>query len=587
MTVSTDIKELAKEWLRLDEDKTTTDEIYKLLVQGNGEELEKRLRTRIAFGTAGLRGPMQAGFACMNSLTVIQASQGLASYLLRVEEDVKRRGVVIGRDARHNSEKFAKLTAAAFVAKGIKVWWYEMPTHTPMVPFGVRELGAAAGVMITASHNPARDNGYKVYWSNGCQIIPPHDTRIAAAILENLKPVSWDTSVVDDPSLLVQGALGLVYDNYHRAIQAAARPEDSISVRMDPNLKFVYTPMHGVGLPAMEQCVEDLGMASQMFVVEAQADPDPDFPTVKFPNPEEKGALDLAMEKADSSGISLILASDPDADRLAAAEKISGAWHIYTGNELGILLASYLLERYPKSKPREKLAMLASTVSSRMLHALAQKEGFHFVETLTGFKWLGNVARDLERQGYDVVYAYEEALGYMIPQTVHDKDSISAAAVFLTAASHWSSRNLTPYTQLQSLYKHIGCFEDANTYLTSPSPATTTSVFTAIRGLGDPHPTQLGTRKIVRWRDLTVGYDSKSKDHVPDLPVDKNAQMITCELSDGSRFTVRGSGTEPKIKLYIECVGKSSEEAKKGAGEIQKDLLTEWFKPELNGLVLA
>ncbi|PSN64666.1 hypothetical protein BS50DRAFT_611885 [Corynespora cassiicola Philippines] len=582
-----DIKELAQEWLRLDEDKSTTDEIYKLLVHGDTEELEKRLRSRIAFGTAGLRGPMKAGFACMNSLTVIQASQGLAAYLLKTEKDVKRRGVVIGRDARHNSEKFAKLTAAAFVAKNIKVWWYESPTHTPLVPFGVRELNAAAGVMITASHNPAQDNGYKVYWSNGCQIIPPHDSGIAEAILENLKPVTWDTSLVDSPCLLVEGSLGLVQDNYHRAIVAAARPEGS-TVANDPSLKFVYTPMHGVGLPAMERCAQDLGLASQMVVVEAQAKPDPDFPTVKFPNPEEKGALDLAMETADASSISLILASDPDADRLAVAEKVSGTWHIFTGNQLGILLAAYLFERYPKDKPRDKLAMLASTVSSRMLHAMAEHEGFHFKETLTGFKWLGNVARDLDKQGYDTAFAFEEALGYMIPQTVHDKDSISAAAVFLTAASHWSiSQNLTPYAKLQELYKRLGYFEDANTYLVSPSPATTTSVFTAIRALADPYPSQIGARKITRWRDLTVGYDSKSKDHVPDLPVDKSAQMITCELDDGARFTVRGSGTEPKIKLYIECVGKSSDEAKQGAEEILKDLLSEWFKPEQNGLKLA
>ena len=174
-----DIKELARQWLELDQDKTTTDEIYKLLVDGDNDELEKRLRHRIAFGTAGLRGPMQGGFACMNSLTVIQASQGLAAYLLKTEENVKRRGVVIGRDARHNSEKFAKLTAAAFVAKGIKVWWYEEPSHTPMVPFGVRELEAAAGIMITASHNPAKDNGYKVYWEDGAQL-PPKEADVVA-----------------------------------------------------------------------------------------------------------------------------------------------------------------------------------------------------------------------------------------------------------------------------------------------------------------------------------------------------------------------------------------------------------------------
>lgn len=581
-----DIKELAEEWLRLDKDESTKNEISKLLAEGNNAELEKRLRNRIAFGTAGLRGRMQAGFACMNSLTVIQASQGLAEYLLATEENVKQRGVVIGRDARHNSEKFAKLTAAAFVAKGIKVWWFEPTVHTPMVPFGVGQLNAAAGVMVTASHNPPQDNGYKVYWSNGCQIIPPHDSGIAQAIQNNLEPVTWDTSIVDSGHLLIESALALVQDNYHNAVFKATRPE-GIAVPNDPKLKFVYTPMHGVGLVPMKLAMEKLGLASQMVVVEAQAQPDPDFPTVKFPNPEEKGALNLSIETAEAAGVSLILASDPDADRLAAAEKVAGKWTILTGNQLGILLASYLFERYPKSQPRDKMAMLASTVSSGMLHALADKEGFQFTETLTGFKWLGNISRDLEAKGADVVFAFEEALGYMIPGVVHDKDSIAAAAIFLTATSHWASQGLTPYTKLQQLYEHLGFFQDANTYLTSPSPATTTAVFTAIRALASPHPTTIGSRKITRWRDLTVGYDSASDDHVPDLPVDKSAQMITCVLEGGARFTVRGSGTEPKIKLYIECVDKTSESAKAGAEEILQDLLREWFKPEANGLILA
>jgi phosphoglucomutase len=581
-----DIKELAEEWLQLDQDPATTDEIYKLLVKGDTAELEKRLRNRIAFGTAGLRGRMQAGFACMNSLTVIQASQGLAAYLLETEQHVKHRGVVIGHDARHNSEKFAKLAAAAFVAKGIRVWWFETTVHTPLVPFGVRHLNAVAGVMVTASHNPAQDNGYKVYWSNGCQIIPPHDTGIAQAILNNLKPVTWDTSVVDNGHLLIEGALGLVQDQYLDAVKAAARPE-GVPVPDASHLKFVYTPMHGVGLVPMTLCMEKLGLASHMRVVEAQAQPDPDFPTVKFPNPEEKGALDLAIQTAEAGSDTLIVASDPDADRLAAAEKVSGKWHIFTGNQLGILLGSYIIERYVGKTPRDKLAMLASTVSSRMLRALASREGFHFTETLTGFKWLGNVARDLESNGYKVLYAFEEALGYMIPEVVHDKDSISAAAVFLTAVSHWASQNLTPYSKLQQLYEQLGYFEDANTYLVSPSPAVTTDVFTAIRALGEPYPPTIGARKITRWRDLTTGYDSAGKNNVPDLPVDKSSQMITCELEGGAVFTVRGSGTEPKIKLYIECVDKSSEAAKAGAEKILQDLLREWFKPEANGLRLA
>lgn len=585
MTLPTDLKESAEEWLRLDKDPSTTDEIYKLLAQGNTAELSLLLRPRIAFGTAGLRGSMRAGFACMNSLTVIQASQGLAAYLLQTEQDVQTRGVVIGRDARHNSEKFAKLAAAAFVAKGIKVWWYETPSHTPLVPFGVREFGAAAGIMVTASHNPARDNGYKVYWANGCQIIPPHDAGIAAAIQANLEPVSWDTTAVDS-SLLVEASLDLVTDKYHLALQHAAHPSDPTAT-ISPPIPFVYTPLHGVGLPPMRRCAKDLGLASSMEVVPEQALPDPDFPTVKFPNPEEKGALDLAIRTADASSTTLILASDPDADRLAAAEKVDGKWHIFTGNQLGILLASFLLARHPTSTPRQKIALLASTVSSRMLSALASHHGTHFAETLTGFKWLGNVARSLEATGYTVLFAFEEALGYMVPATVHDKDSIAAAAVFLAATSYWKTQGLTPYAQLQKLYTQLGFFEDANTYLTSPSPATTAEVFAAIRALGAPHPTTLGKRKMTRWRDLTTGYDSATADHVPDLPVDASAQMITCELDDGARFTVRGSGTEPKIKLYIECVGASSAAAKQGAEEVLADLLREWFRPEENGLVLA
>lgn len=265
-------RELAEEWLRLDQDQATKHEILTLLEEGNIVELENRLRTRIAFGTAGLRAKMEAGFSRMNSLTVIQASQGLAAYLLETVPNSRKKGVVIGRDARHNSKKFAKLTAAAFVAKGIKVWWYEVPTHTPLVPFGVNELGAAAGVMVTASHNPAQDNGYKVYWTNGCQIIPPHDKGIAAAISENLEPVSWDVSVTES-SLLVEGALGLVEEAYYKAVRLAADPLHHLTHHPDKDLKYAYTAMHGVGLHFMAKALENLGVLEYMSVVQEQAHP--------------------------------------------------------------------------------------------------------------------------------------------------------------------------------------------------------------------------------------------------------------------------------------------------------------------------
>jgi len=457
----------------------------------------------------------------------------------------------------------------------------EQPVHTPLVPFGVEELNAVAGVMITASHNPAKDNGYKVYWSNGCQIIPPHDIGIAESILQNLEPMTWDTEVLEN-SLLCEGALGHVRDAYFRQVHEAAVPSPK-----GTDIRFAYTAMHGVGLPYMTRAVRDLGLESNMVIVEQQAHPDPNFPSVQFPNPEEKGALDIAMDTADRHSVALILASDPDADRLAVAEKVGGRWHQFTGNQLGILLASHLFDTYPPEHPRDKLAMLASTVSSQMLLVMAQKEGFHFTETLTGFKWLGNVALDLEADGYKVRFAFEEAIGYMIPSVTHDKDAVSAAAVFLSAAAIWKKQGLTPYAKLQQLYQRYGCFEDANTYLISPSPETTEAVFASIRALGSPYPKRLGKRKIVRWRDLTgEGYDSETHDHRPKLPVSKD-QMITCELEGGVRFTARASGTEPKIKLYIEGRAGMSGEAKGKAEEVLADLLTEWFEPEEYGLRLA
>jgi phosphoglucomutase len=578
-------KELAEEWLRIDKDPTTRDQIFKLLQEGDEAELESRLRTRIQFGTAGLRARMEAGFARMNAVTVIQTSQGLAAYLLENVPNVKQRGVVIGRDARHNSTKYAKLAAAAFVEKEIKVWWYEQPVHTPLVPFGVKELSAGAGIMVTASHNPAQDNGYKVYWSNGCQIIPPHDEGIATAILENLEPLSWNKAVVDQ-SLLVEGALGLVEDSYNRAVCAAADPTGHLSTSGALPLQYSYTAMHGVGLRYMTNALDALGVGKYMSVVEEQAHADPDFPSVKFPNPEEKGALDVAISSADRHSVSLILASDPDADRLAVAEKVHGTWHQFSGNQLGILLASHVFDTY--QKPKEKLAMLATTVSSRMLAVMAEKEGFHFTETLTGFKWMGNIALDLDEQGYDSRFAFEEAIGYMIPGVVHDKDAVVAAGTFLAAVVRWKQKyGLTPYQKLEKLYEKYGHFEDANTYLICPSPETTEKVFNAVRALGDPFPKTLGKRKVHRWRDLTRGWDSGTEDHKPLLPTDKSSQMITCEVDGDVRFTVRGSGTEPKIKFYIECKAHSSEKAKKGANEVLADLLKEWFKPELYGLKLA
>ena len=518
---------------------------------------------------------MGAGFSRLNSLTIIQTSQGLAEYLIKTEANAPSVGVVIGHDARHNSEKFAKLTASAFIAKGIKVWWYEDLVHTPMVPFAVKSLKAAAGIMITASHNPAQDNGYKVYGSNGCQINTPVDQLIVTSILENLEIISWD---FQESSPLVEPILLPTRLSYKKAVAEYLQVEEPRKISA-----FAYTPMHGVGLSYMMEMLDDAfgndlitvpeqKAKRKIVLVTEQANPDPDFSTVRYPNPEEDGALDLAKVTADHNDIRLILANDPDADRFAAAEKVDGNWHQFTGDQVGVLLAYYIFSQLKHKSAKDDI-MLVSAVSSTMLSHIALCEGFTVIETLTGFKWLGNEALKLEKQGKRVHFAYEEALGYMFPRVVHDKDGIVAAGVFLKACVEWGS----PSQKLRELYQRYGYFETMNTYWRSPDVAFTKAVFERIRN--SDLTGVLPDRYVKRNRDLSTGYDSGTPDQKAVLPSSSSTQMITCwlgpvegmeEQCEGTRFTIRASGTEPKIKIYLECWDGSAERAREGAKAVLK-----------------
>ncbi|MCJ1247707.1 Phosphoglucomutase-3 [Trapelia coarctata] len=594
------VLELVEEWLRLDKDFVTRTEIEQLVTRNDTQELERRMTPRIAFGTAGLRARMEAGFSRMNRLTVIQTSQGLAQYLLDNVRGSKDAGIVIGYDGRHNSRTFAEAAAAVFQAKGIKVWWYEDLVHTPMVPFGVVQLGAAAGIMITASHNPAMDNGYKVYGHNGCQINSPADKLIAASILANLEPITGETGqeVVSKLCNVSEAMIRIYLINLRKLI--------SKSLCSEHIPRFVYTPLHGVGLPFMERALKTLfdynvdnsrdqvrSTHGTMKTVESQAHPDPYFTTVKYPNPEEKGTLDLAMALADQEGINLILANDPDADRFAVAEKVNGDWYQFTGDQIGVLLGQYISETQVRREDpmlatsdkqqaqhmSESMIVLTSAVSSQMLACIGESKGFAVEETLTGFKWLGNRGLEL---GPKVIFAYEEALGYMLPQIVHDKDGIAAAMVFLQACSIWKS----PWDKLQNLYELYGYFETLNTYWRCSDQALVPIVFADIRRSTSAFPVQ---REILRFRDLTNGTDTGTYSKKPDLPVDPNIQMLTFWLSgslsdDGIRFTIRASGTEPKIKIYLECRSHNQEMARVGALGVLRVINAKWFNDP--GLVL-
>ncbi|ODV94159.1 hypothetical protein PACTADRAFT_34969 [Pachysolen tannophilus NRRL Y-2460] len=602
---STSIEDLVANWLSMDVNPITRQEIIELQRSGNVHELEQRLRGRILFGTAGLRARMEAGFTRMNDVTVLQASQGLASYILKQKFDEP--SIVIGHDHRHNSERFAFITASVFILKKIKVYFLGNTglkvIPTPLVPFTVDYYHSSCGVMITASHNPAADNGYKVYWGNGCQIIPPHDRLIQDEIMKNLNPWEncWNLNENIKIAILekkFQQIRDLMIENYISSIEKKLiKNFFQKSLNGKTKIKVVYTPMHGVGLEIVEKIIKKHLKFVELIITTEQAKMDPDFNTVKFPNPEEKGALDLAIQTANSiEDCNLVLANDPDADRFSVAIKYQGSWKQLTGNEIGLLFADYVISQFPLNQ-LNNIYILNSTVSSQMIKSMASKLGFHYLDTLTGFKWIGNKAIDLEKSGFQVPFAYEEAIGFMFP-VVHDKDGISALIVFLQMYKSWLFNNTNGIEKLKESFEKFGFFKECNGYYIVPDTETTPYIFNQIIRNSKPYPTTIGTDFIVtQWRDLTFGYDSATPNHKPQLPVDNSSQMITCVLkptdshshivSDEEfvRFTARGSGTEPKLKVYIEGKASTEQSALELAQRAWQSLKTEWFKPSENHLI--
>jgi len=619
-TITNDkLEKIAHDWVAIDPNEKTKAEILHLINDKQYDKLQRKLYPRIAFGTAGLRSSMESGFAHMNDVTVLQASQGLVEYLLT---KFANPSIVVGYDHRFHSQRFAEILASVALLRGFTVYYLgsinnfsseslksykggfqnnegasREYVHTPLVPFVIDHLKASGGVMITASHNPANDNGYKVYYANGCQIIPPQDADIAQSIEKNLHPWSDDVwRVIENfEKGLKADKLKCVKPEIVKQYVAAVKKKLVKETRLD--FKFIYTPMHGVGLEIFEQCI-DLFDTKSFIVVEKQSKPDPSFPTVSFPNPEEKGALDLAIEQAQQTKSDLVIASDPDADRFSVAvvDK-QGKFKQLTGNEIGFLFAMYVIENMDKAK-LSNTYLLNSTVSSQVLKSMAEKDGFNFIDTLTGFKWIGNKAIDLENEGHFVPFGYEEAIGFMF-DLVHDKDGISAAVVFLQLYQQWFSKgDLDVIDKLEQGYKRYGWFKDLNGYYRLEDVSLTPKIFKAVRASysGHDQPQHIGDFKVTYWRDLTIGFDSSTPNHEPILPVDPHSQMITAILEPTEksqddkdisvRFTCRGSGTEPKLKVYIEGKSSTSEsDALKIADDCWETLKREWFKPEEYGLV--
>jgi phosphomannomutase len=517
-------------WIAADPDPEAQAELRALLERGATDELSERFAHGLTFGTAGLRGRLGAGPSRMNVATVRAASAGLARHLLDAVDGAREAGVVIGHDARHGSRRFAAEAAAVLSGAGLRTYRLPPFVPTPLVAFAVRELGCAAGVMVTASHNPPQDNGYKVYLGDGAQIAPPADERIAAAIARAGPPNELPLGDGGEPADVAEA--------YLAAIVAALPAADA------RDLRIVYTPLHGVGAPL---CLEAFARAGfpRPHVVAAQAEPDPDFPTVARPNPEEPGTLDLGLGEAAAQGADLLLANDPDADRLAVAIPVGDGWRRLHGDETGALLADFLLEHC--AEPER--ALLATTVaSSTLLGVMAEAAGAGYAETLTGFKWMMRaVAEAPERR---LLLAYEEALGYAVSGVVRDKDGISAALVVAQLAATEKRAGRTLEDRLDAIAARFGAHATDQLTLElegADGQARMRRIIDALRN--DPPASLLG----------------RPLESVEDDPV-----LVL--RSPGVRVVVRPSGTEPKLKCYLEVVAEERAEAAAQVAALRAEL---------------
>jgi len=532
--LSEDLRSRAEAWIADDPDERDRAELAGLLADdspGAAAELADRFAGRLAFGTAGLRSAVGAGPNRMNRATVTAATAALASWLLGRDPRAASAGVVVGCDARHRSEEFADQTARVLAGAGLRVYLLPSRQPTPVLAFAVRHLQAAAGVMITASHNPPGDNGYKVYLGDGAQIVPPADIEIETAITELGPLAAIAVAGPDDPLISRPG--DDVAQAYLDAVCAELGPAPASAAW----LRLVYTPLHGVAGQLALRALEQAGYAPP-DVVRAQLDPDPDFPTVRFPNPEEPGALDLAMAQARRSGADLVIANDPDGDRLAVAipdPDAPGGYRQLTGDQVGALLGSFVLGRLagvPSVVMSEQL-VVSTVVSGSLLSELAAAAGAQHAQTLTGFKWIVRAA-DL-REGIHFAYGYEEALGYAITGAVRDKDGISAALAVLSLAASARSAG----ESLQDLYDRLE--QRHGVHLTGQLSVLTDAAVDIMARLRATPPADLAGQPVMTATDYTGGWD---------LP---SADMLGYQLP-GARVVIRPSGTEPKIKAYLEVV---------------------------------
>lgn len=553
-----------KRWCESPEfDEETKNEL--IAIKDDKNEIEDRFYKELEFGTAGLRGIIGAGTNRMNQYTVGKATQGLANYI--IEQGTQEKGVAISYDSRKMSKEFSMQTALILCANGIKAYLFENLRPVPELSFTVRNLGCTAGVMITASHNPPKYNGYKVYWDDGSQIVAPRDKDIIQKVrnIESFSEIKKITKKEAEEKGLLK-IIGTEMDNKYLEVLKNSVLNPEIMKEEGKKLKVVYTPLHGTGNTIAGKLLKELGLAN-VYVVPEQSEPDGNFPTVDYPNPEDKKAFRLALELAKKVDADVVLATDPDADRLGifAKDTKSGEYMEYTGNMSALLIAEYRISQMKEKGILPKDGMFITTVvSSDLAKAIAKNYDLECIEVLTGFKNIGAVMKKAEEsKDKTYVFGFEESYGCLIGDYARDKDGIAAVMALCEAACYYQSKGKTLWDAMQDIYKKYGYYKETQVSIVREGPQGAQEIKDMMTKMRNTDINKIGDYEVLTFKDI-------EKDIVKDMKTGEitktglpTSNVLYYALEDNSWCCVRPSGTEPKIKLYMGVKGSSQEDANK------------------------
>ncbi|HOM92584.1 MAG TPA: phospho-sugar mutase [Rectinema sp.] len=545
----------AQEYIANETDPSFSDEIKELLKKGDWKELEDRFYRDLEFGTGGLRGVIGGGFNRMNTLVVTRATQGLCDYI-KEQFPKKQLSACIAYDSRRKSKEFSLATALVFAANGIKAYIFPSLKPTPVLSYAIRKLGADTGVVVTASHNPPQYNGYKAYWNDGSQVVPPHDSGIIEKVLKVKSVKQISKTEASSKGLLME--IGQEIDDDYVAMVKSHLLRSYLFSETGKSVNIVYSPLHGTGAMLFERIMKELGL--NVLTVPEQREPDGEFPTVSYPNPEESAALAMAIELGKKTHADVVMATDPDADRLGiAVPDKTGEFVLVTGNQLGSLHLDYIaltLKELHRMPPRP--AAIRTIVTTELQKAIAEKYGIESFECLTGFKWIADLMRRFETENYDFIYATEESYGHLIEKEVRDKDGISAAALTAEMTLYWRSQGKSLLDHLEELYKEHGYYEEKGLSFYFEGEQGMRIMNSIMEDYRKQQPDQFGGLSVICTRDVKASteWDRNGRIRKIDLP---KSDVIQWRLEDGTLLTVRPSGTEPKIKYYILCHDHNSD----------------------------